>query len=99
MMWGRNRDGDGGRNGGRNDGGALQGADGRGGARLVRPRVVREPGRRGEVLARGAESGVDVTPTSTRAIHGAAIALRIAETCFCFFFLYTNIFYAVIALR
>ena len=43
MMWGRNRNGDGGRNGG-DDGGALQGADGRGGARLVRPRVVREPG-------------------------------------------------------
>ena len=43
MMWGRNRNGNGGRNGG-DDGGALQGADGRGGARLVRPRVVREPG-------------------------------------------------------
>merc|ERR1712223_1316262 len=89
-MWGRNRDGDGGGRNGGDDGGALQGADGRGGARLVRPRVVREPGRRGEVLARGAEGGVDVTPTSTRAIHSAAIALRIAQPCFCFLLVTTN---------
>ena len=46
MMWGRNRNGDGGRDGG-DDRGALQGADGRGRARLVRPRVVREPGQVG----------------------------------------------------
>ena len=43
MMWGRNRNGDGGGDGG-DDSGALQGADGRGRARLVRPRVVGEPG-------------------------------------------------------
>ena len=69
-------DGDGGRDGG-DDRGALQGSDGRGGTGLIRPGVVGEPCRWREILAGGAETSIHVTPASSRAVDGAAVALQI----------------------
>ena len=68
-------DGDGGRDGG-DDCGALKGSDGRGGTGLIRPGIVGEPCGWREILAGGAETSVHVTPASSRAVDGAAVALQ-----------------------